>query len=88
MKKIILLICIVAIIFVLCGCSSAVKKYDSNREGGRFVTIEKYIETGLSFDNDYHVVLDRKTNVLYLWMKSGLTPIYNADGSLAKYKEN
>ena len=44
-------------------------------------------------DNNYYVLIlrDKNTNVLYFWCMSndgGITPIYNADGSLKLYEED
>jgi len=35
-----------------------------------------------------NVLVDETTNVLYYYYDRGITPIYNADGTLKLYKEN
>lgn len=65
MKK--LIVCAAIVGMLLCGCSGS----SSN---SRFIVVEKY---GI----DRYVLVDIKTNVLYLRFDRGITVLLNADGT-------
>ena len=52
----------------------------------------KIVDFGIVDSNYWSVILvDKNTNVMYFWCVSkdgGITPIYNADGSLKLYEED
>ena len=80
-NKIILGIILTAIMFCLCGCSSE-SVAETER---RFVDIG-----GIGFGgNETCIIVDKTTNVQYLFFKSGygggLTPLLNADGTPLLY---
>ena len=81
MKKIILVILI--ILFVLCF-SSCKRIKDADVEKGNMVMIE-CLTDGYS---KYTVMYDRQSKVMYVANGSGgITPLYNADGTLRVYKD-
>ena len=90
MKRLLCIIMIVTIIACLCSCgtpySEAVKnqtEYDS--AGGYFTTITEWSDDY----GGYEIVYANDTKVKYLVHTSahryGITPLYNADGSLQVY---
>lgn len=89
-KKIIMLFVICLLLLSLTGFSRVAKKatlYEHVGEG-RFKIIEEW-----SGDyTDYYVVCERETKVMYFIMRgrymSGITPLYNADGTLQIYDGN
>ncbi len=89
-KKIIALITVCLLLLSLAGFS-AERKYANPYEHigkGYFGIIREW----KSDYTDYCIVYDYDTNVKYLVMRgklmSGITPLYNADGTLQIYDEN
>lgn len=71
MKK--LIVCAAIVGMLLCGCSGS-----NSAMNGRFVTVEE--------DIYYSILVDTKTNVMYLkfdsgFYKYGITVLLNADGT-------
>lgn len=71
----IFIITLVLIVFIIIAIDN--KKKEDNKEYASF----KYLTT--------NILVDETTNVLYYHQDNGgITPIYNADGTLKLYKEN
>lgn len=84
----IVIICIIfTLVFVLSGCTSYQEAQDVNIDyaGGYFVMIKKWEDS----DHRYRIVYAKDSKVKYLVIRSanryGITPLYNADGSLQIY---
>lgn len=88
MKKLIVILCIC---LLLTGCGTSHEDVeDTSKEMG-----EEYFTTIKEWDDPpykYKIVYANDTGVKYLIFKSyynaGITPLYNADGSLQVYKES
>ena len=86
MKRIITILCIC---LLLTGCGTSYKDAENvleTTDGGYFTQIKKWDEA----DGIYRIVYANDTKVKYLiWKKGhrgGITPLYNADGSLQIYE--
>lgn len=89
MKKLIAILCIC---LLLTGCGTRYEDVeDTSKEmGGGYFTLIK------EWDDDpnihYEIVYANDTGVKYLifktYYKAGITPLYNADGSLQVYEES
>lgn len=85
MKKISILICILAMV-VLVGCKTTTKTYEADM-WGTFTIVEKrnnmeYGELTICYDNDSKAMY-------YLWnsaSRAGMCPIYDKDGRVKLYK--
>ena len=89
MRKIIAILCVC---LLLTGCGTKCKDAEDTLKEpyGEYFTLIKewYDETGF----EYEIVYAKDTGVKYLIIKSyykgGITPLYNADGSLQVYEES
>ena len=85
MKKILTLFCCMGLVLTLTACDN-----DSKTE-----TFSKYCDLVVIEDDphsDYKILYDKNTKVMYclfcrLDHENGITPIYNADGTLKLYEE-
>ena len=73
----------VAIAVSISGCETVRDEYGNEYYNDYFVELE--------WGANYHIVYDKNTKVKYFILKksdyvSGITPLYNADGSLQIYK--
>lgn len=90
-KKIVAMILSSALCFGLSACGTtyeqAVTK-ESDAVGGYFTVVAEWMDGG----GYYNIVYAKDTKVMYLIIsngyKCGITPLYNADGSLQIYKED
>ena len=81
MKKLTkILICIFAVVLFI-GCTPVTTSADNSN----ICAIDTYsISPGYSYET-FH---DKDTGVCYIVIGEGVTPLYNADGSLKIYKES
>ena len=86
MKKFLIVVMVLAL--TLTGCETTRKSYEDKEkiEYGRFRVIEGYkSDFGVTF-----VTYDTETKVMYYiidgYQRSGITPIYNADGTVKVYE--
>ena len=85
MKKILTLFCCMGLVLTLTACDN-----DSKTE-----TLSKYCDLVViegDLRSDYKILYDKNTKVMYCLYcrtehENGITPIYNADGTLKLYKE-
>ena len=87
MKKIILGITILVAAVSMIGCEALVEAKDNTPKVEDYINM---IEVCSNFEG--HILYDNNTGVMYYqysWNRSncGLTPIYNADGSLKIYEK-
>lgn len=87
MKKTLGIILIVIMMFGLTACDSNIVDMDKCLD-----TPDSDIAEFELVDNTFygHILVDKNTGVLYYWIAGsagGITPIYNADGTLKIYKE-
>lgn len=81
MKKITkILICIFAVVLFI-GCTPVTTSADNSN----ICVIDTY---HISSDYAYVTFYDKDTGVCYIAIGEGVTPLYNADGSLKIYKES
>lgn len=93
MKKVILLLIVIAMSFMLLSCSASVNAAPIIDDD---ITIVKE-ESNLAAGTDYMIIADKSTGVMYLVLRADLhlysrgttsiTPLYNADGSLRIYED-
>ena len=91
-KKLIVLITIFTVLLSLVGCGytyeEAVEANEIFIGNGYFTGVKKW--TSSDSGTTYYVVYANDTNVMYFVMQgnyeSGITPLYNADGSLMIYE--
>lgn len=91
-KKLIILLIIYLILFSLAGCSKSYQEATKPNEsyiGGYFTTVKKW---GGGAGCIFYIVYANDTRVMYFIMGgngyiSGITPLYNADGTLQIYNE-
>lgn len=88
MRKIIAILCVC---LLLTGCGTRYEDVeDTSKETGEeyFTLIKEWSDT----NTYYEIVYANDTGVKYLifktYYKAGITPLYNADGSLQVYKES
>ena len=81
MKKLITLLCCISSILMFTGCSNSSEDY-KNGDGSKYFDL-MVIET----DVNKVIICDKNTKVMYLVTSNGVTPIYNADGTLKLYVE-
>lgn len=92
-KKLILLLTICLILSSLVGCGKSYQEVTESNEcgigNGYFTTVKRW---GGGAGYDYYVVYANDTKVMYFIMgdgyTSGITPLYNTDGTLQIYEEN
>lgn len=82
-----LLCLVVLVMIVLVGCDIS---KSSNSGDERFVEVKG--ASGAITDNNYRIVYDRTTKVMYYMSDStynhgSLCPLYNADGSIMIYRD-
>lgn len=94
-KRILCAVLVLAIIVCLIGCGKtyqdatgqAKSKYENTIGGGYFVVIDEWGSAG-----SYYIVYAHDTKVKYFvkWTgyQFGITPLYNADGTLQIYEES
>ena len=88
MRKIIAILC-VCLLLTGCGTRYEDAEYTSKETGKEyFTTIKEWGDTNVK----YEIVYANDTGVKYLifktYYKAGITPLYNADGSLQVYEES
>lgn len=91
-KKLIALLMICLILFSLVGCGKSYQEATNPKEShigkGYFTTVEQW---GGGGGYDYYIVYANDTKVMYFIIgdgyTSGITPLYNADGTLQIYDE-
>lgn len=85
MKKIIVILCIC---LLLTGCGTRYEDASEETDRGYFTLIKEWGDT----NTHYEIVYANDTGVKYLifktYYKAGITPLYNADGSLQVYEES
>ena len=95
MKRFIaLLLILILLCFTLMGCGSTsyeeAKVNDFKGDfGGYFTTVKRW---GSSLEGYYYILYANDTKVMYWYYncghQSGITPLYNADGTLQIYEES
>lgn len=93
MKKRIVSVALVVVMAVwLCGCGTTYQQATGKTENeasdeylgrGYFTVITEWGDARTG----YHIVYANDTKVKYLVMTTGITPLYNADGTLQVYEE-
>ena len=85
MKKLIIIICCILIVF-MCGCGR--KTGESFVKSGRFTIVSGENPNAPYCDN---IIVDNNTGVMYLVLYGynhfGITPLFNADGTLMSARE-
>lgn len=91
-KKIALILILCVMATMLCGCSSSYEKANTNPDNyfsKGYFTIIKSWDGGIDYPTE-HIVYANDTGVMYYVFRSshsgGITPLYNADGTLQIYK--
>ena len=84
------------IALLLCGCSttpysSKNSNYEKELNNGYFVEVDCFDSFDYGLHMSYKIVYAKDTNVKYLIFTSnsgtsGITPLYNADGTLQVYE--
>lgn len=90
-KKIYMIIAtvVITLIMAIClvACGNTGNYYGFNIQGTNLVCIG----TSITFSTGYALYYDKSTKVMYMFVKhgygAGLTPMYNADGTLKLYEE-
>ncbi len=92
-KKILSVMIVLAMILCLVGCDityqEATEQTEANEDfaNGYFTVIKKWTD-----GNNYRIVYANDTKVKYMVISTGyyygITPLYNADGTLQVYEEN
>jgi hypothetical protein len=87
-KKVVLALVLCIIAAMLCGCSSSYKEANTNPDNyfsKGYFTIIKSWDGGMDFPTEY-ILYANDTGVMYYVFRShysgGITPLYNADGTL------
>lgn len=89
-------ICILSVMFCLFGLTGCYSSESSAVEEKKDAQVEKVLGghkmVTVNNNGTYKVMVDKKTNVVYLsyscsQYESGLSPLYNADGSLVLLKD-
>lgn len=79
-KPCIIMMCLLFIFSMLVGCHYTTNNDINSEESNNSLskdTMEVYKTNGF-----YYIYVDNETGVLYLANSGGLTPMYNADGTL------
>lgn len=93
MKKLVVLLTIFILILSLVGCGGTPYEETKINEFekdfcGYFTTVKQW---GGSMDGYYYILYANDTKVMYFYYaagyQSGITPLYNADGTLQIYDE-
>ena len=87
MKKILTLFCCMGLVLTLTACDD--EYYDKNEKISKYCDLVVIEDDGVS---DYEILYDKNTKVMYCLYNNtnhsnGITPIYNADGTLKLYEE-
>lgn len=93
MKKFCLVLIIILMATMLCSCSSSYEEANTNNpvnfSAGYFITIKQW-DGGFDYPFE-RIVYANDTGVMYYIFTNthngGITPLYNADGTLQIYKE-
>ena len=91
MKKLIKVLLCLSVFVLLIGCTSSNtttttdKENNSENSDSDIGIIETY---GVYPSYSYEVFYDKDTKVCYIAIADGVTPLYNADGSLKIYNED
>ena len=94
MRKIIVIMLCVCVLFTGCGTEyKEAKDVSKSTGGGYFTVIKEWNDTTNGCYHDYQIVYANDTKVKYFILTivdcgTTITPLYNADGSLQVYKEN
>ena len=91
-KKIALILVLCIMTAMLCGCSSSYEEpcTDPNITfGNGYFTVIKWWDGGIDFPTEY-ILYANDTRVMYYAFRTshagGITPLYNADGTLQIYE--
>ena len=91
-KKITLVLVLCAIVALLCGCASSYDEpyTDSNTNfGNGYFTVIRWWDGGIDSPTEY-ILYANDTGVMYYAFRTshagGITPLYNADGTLQIYE--
>lgn len=85
MKKVIKIFLCVLVFVLLMGCTTTYTNTNKENNNGNIGVIETY---NLCPNYSYEVFYDKDTGVCYIAIGEGVTPLYNADGSLKIYGED
>lgn len=87
-KKIALVLVLCAMVAMLCGCSTSYEEANTNPDNylsKGYFTIIKSWDGGIDYSTEY-IVYANDTKVMYYVFRGahtgGMTPLYNADGTL------
>jgi hypothetical protein len=92
MKRIVALMLLMLCVINLVGCRTTYEEAEvdgvTEMFGGYFTVVKNWRE----FDNDYCLLYANDTKVMYLYVergyRAGITPLYNADGTLQVFEDN
>ena len=91
-KKIALFLVLCIMAAMLCGCSTSYEEANTNPDNylsKGYFTIIKSWDGGIDYSTEY-IVYANDTKVMYYVFRGahtgGMTPLYNADGTLQIYK--
>ena len=83
MKKMRYVLLLLFTIFICAGCGHNQTSTDNNiNSDGQQNSISMYYRSGLTYVPNYTIYIDNETGVLYLNTRTGITPMYNTDGTL------
>ena len=92
MKKFYLVLIIILMATMLCSCSSSYEKANTNPDNyfsNGYFTIIKSWDGGINYPTE-HIIYANDTKVMYYVFRGnyagGITPLYNADGTLQIYE--
>lgn len=86
MKKTIKILLCILVFVMLIGCTVTYTDTNKNNNSNNDIGV---IETHkICPDYSYEVFYDKDTKVCYIAIADGVTPLYNADGSLKTYDED
>ena len=91
-KKIALILVLCAMAAILCGCSTSYEEANTNPDNylsKGYFTVIKVWDGGMDFPTEY-ILYANDTGVMYYAFRGtysgGITPLYNADGTLQIYE--
>ena len=92
MRKVIAFSLILVLMFSLCGCENKPNHNNNVEKNLQYIHSEYFdVEVIEDLGGGSFVVVDKNTNVLYLFVKgyqsSAMTPIYNSDGTVMLYQD-
>ena len=92
MKKFCLVLIIILMAAILCGCSTSYEEANTNPDNylsKGYFTVIKVWDGGMGFPMEY-ILYANDTGVMYYVFRTsyggGITPLYNADGTLQIYE--